>query len=291
MGNFWNHVNKLRKQFRFSIFDHKNLNEVYRVTLSRIQGMGIVGSVWGSGVLFAILILFFTPLKQCIPGYPKDKIQKEIIDAALKFDSLEYQITLRDSFLEAIQQTILGNINDTIDRSSNLKKVSDNIEISEMKSEDIYSDLIGQDVFGFNIGNATNNVDLSLVTFFPPMKGMITNRFSTSGQHYAVDLVGKEHAAVCSVLDGTVVFAEWSISTGYVVVIQHTHDLISIYKHNSELRVHAGEIVKAGELIALMGDEGELSIGPHLHFELWQRGLAVDPEQYILFDDNYQATK
>lgn len=291
MSKISDSANKLKKQFRFSIFDHKNLNEVYRVTLSRIQGMSIVGSVWGSGVIFAVLLLLFTPLKHCVPGYPNGKIQKEIVDAALKFDSLEYQIMLRDSFLNAIQRTILGEINDSTDGSSNPKIVSDNIEFANMRSEDVLNDLIEQNNSQSGFSEFTNNERLSLMNFFPPMKGIVTNKFNSTDLHYAIDIVGKKHAAVCSVLDGTVIFAEWSISTGYVVIIQHTRNLISVYKHNSEVRVQAGESVKSGELIAIMGDEGELSVGPHLHFELWQNGKAINPEEYIFFDDNYQSIK
>jgi len=95
--------------------------------------------------------------------------------------------------------------------------------------------------------------------------------------------VGRINSNIYSVLDGTVIFSEWSVSTGYVVQIQHKHNLISVYKHNSEVLVQQGDEVKAGEVISIMGNEGELSTGPHLHFELWRSGTALDPEQYINF--------
>lgn len=284
MGKIWDRIKLLSHRFRFSVFDSKNLTEVYRVTLSRFQGLGIVGSIWASGAVFALLLVFFTPLKQCVPGYPREKFQRSVIEAALKLDSLEYQITLRDSFLTLIQGVILGEINDTANSSIIPKRV-DSIEFIDLKSQDVFSDLMGDPNYRTGPNNGTRgSEELAMLNFYPPLKGLVTSPFDANARHYAVDVVGPDRSAVCATMAGTVIFAEWSIQTGYVIVIQHDSNLLSVYKHNSEIRVRAGEKVRAGELIALMGNEGELSVGPHLHFELWQNGKPIDPEKYVLFN-------
>jgi len=115
------------------------------------------------------------------------------------------------------------------------------------------------------------------------LKGIVSAPFNASEGHYAVDIIAQPNARVSSVLDGTVIFADYTINTGYVIYVQHEKNIISIYKHNSELLKTTGDKIKAGEAIAIMGNSGELSTGPHLHFELWNNGVAVNPEQYIEF--------
>ena len=124
---------------------------------------------------------------------------------------------------------------------------------------------------------------VSSIHFFTPMKGMISNSYDGLSGHYGVDVVGPKNERISAVLDGTVIFAEWTLNTGYVVQIQHGKDLVSIYKHNQELLKKPGEFVKAGEAIAILGNSGELTSGPHLHFELWHNGKALNPENYIKF--------
>ena len=138
----------------------------------------------------------------------------------------------------------------------------------------------------YNVSEKQNTTDtqLEMTYFYPPAKGIISAKFGDSNEHYGVDIVAAEGTRVSSILDGTIVFAEWTVSTGYVVQIQHDNQIISVYKHNSKLLKRAGMRVKAGEAIALTGNSGELSTGPHLHFELWYSGVPLNPEDYILFE-------
>jgi murein DD-endopeptidase MepM/ murein hydrolase activator NlpD len=119
--------------------------------------------------------------------------------------------------------------------------------------------------------------------FYVPVKGIVTNHFNRSSDHFGVDLVSDPNARICTVLEGTVIFSGWTLETGYVMYIQHDADLVSVYKHNAELLKTTGDKVKAGEAVAIIGNSGELTTGPHLHFELWHRGNAINPEQYIDF--------
>jgi murein DD-endopeptidase MepM/ murein hydrolase activator NlpD len=132
-------------------------------------------------------------------------------------------------------------------------------------------------------GNDNTRLSLSQIHFFVPLKGVVSNHFDTATDHFGVDLVGGPNSLISAVLDGTVIFSGWTLESGYVVHIQHQADLISVYKHNSELLKFQGDRVKAGEAIAIIGNSGEYSTGPHLHLELWHGGTPLDPEQYIDF--------
>jgi murein DD-endopeptidase MepM/ murein hydrolase activator NlpD len=119
--------------------------------------------------------------------------------------------------------------------------------------------------------------------FFTPLKGSITNSFEPTSRHYGIDIVAPKNEAIKATLDGTVIFAEWTVKTGYVIQLQHANNLTSIYKHNSVLLKEVGDAILAGEAIAIVGNSGKLTSGPHLHFELWRDGVALDPEKYINF--------
>ncbi|MEL6305752.1 MAG: M23 family metallopeptidase, partial [Bacteroidota bacterium] len=128
------------------------------------------------------------------------------------------------------------------------------------------------------------SVQASETLLFAPLKGSISQEFNVKDKHYAVDIVAPRSTAVKSISNGTVLFAEWTSQTGYVIIIKHQNDLTSVYKHNGALTKSQGDFVRAGEVIAEVGNTGELTTGPHLHFELWQSGKAVNPLNYIDFE-------
>ena len=119
--------------------------------------------------------------------------------------------------------------------------------------------------------------------FFPPVEGIVTQSFDEKKRHYGTDIVAKANAKVAAVLDGVVIFTDWTVKTGYVIQVQHTNDLISVYKHNSILLKKQGDYVRAGEVLGVVGNTGEESSGPHLHFELWRAGNPLNPENFIKF--------
>jgi murein DD-endopeptidase MepM/ murein hydrolase activator NlpD len=119
--------------------------------------------------------------------------------------------------------------------------------------------------------------------FFPPLKGTVTSRFDAPRKHFGIDIVSNANESIKATLDGTVLLSNFTSETGYVIALQHGNNLVSFYKHNSALLKKAGDFVKAGEVIAIIGSSGELSSGPHLHFELWYNGTPLDPLKYIAF--------
>ncbi|MCF8360109.1 MAG: M23 family metallopeptidase [Prolixibacteraceae bacterium] len=271
---------RITRKYRLTIFDEQSLNEVFSMPMSKLKG-------WLLVILFCMLmcggtvtLLFYTPLKHLVPGYPSKEVSQKIRYTALMTDSLLNEIERRDEYLLLIRKAISGEVvGDT--QTDGVESFS-GVTLEPVSGDSIFDELIGPEKYRFTY-RVSSGDELSRLNFFSPVRGMVTNRFNASPGHFGTDIVGTTQAHIASVLDGTVIFSEWSITTGYVVGIQHENNLVSIYKHNSEVLVSPGEQVRAGDVIAFMGNEGEYSTGPHLHFELWHGGTPLDPEQYIAF--------
>jgi hypothetical protein len=269
------------KNYRVSVFDNDSLTEKRSFKLSKFK-------LWFFAVLYFIVVasvvsvaFFYTPLKNVIPGYPTLEVRNKIINNAIMVDSLFAEIEMRDKYLQKIQTVISGGVIEDDDRKAT--QFSD-VDLKPMDSDSIFENLIVPDKYKFsNISLNIGMVDEPFINFISPVSGVIVNRFDASPGHFGTDIVASENSPILAIYDGTVVFAEWSVSTGYVVQIQHDYNMISIYKHNSDIMVRTGDKVKAGDLIAIMGGEGEYSTGPHLHFELWQNGVPLNAEQFINF--------
>jgi murein DD-endopeptidase MepM/ murein hydrolase activator NlpD len=276
-----NFIKKMTKNYRLTIIDQDRYVEVFSTLASRLKAWLILASILFASLLIILLLFFYTPFKFLVPGYPSPKIIEMMAYNAVMVDSLEHELKIRDSYLEKIRAVISGEI---VDEQSEKSGNTEQVAFAPMDDDTIFNNLIGPDKYKFAYLSSDEDFsDLSRLNFFTPIKGLIINKFNATPGHFGTDIVGKENSFIASVLDGTVIFAEFSVTTGYVVQIQHDFNLISIYKHNYEILVRPGDQVKAGTVIAIMGDEGEYSTGPHLHFELWQNGVPLNPEHYITF--------
>jgi biotin carboxyl carrier protein len=275
-------LEKLLKDYRLSLYDNNNLTEVYTSTISRLSIWVILLFISLVSVSITLILLFYTPLKHSIPGYPSRQMTEMIQYNSIMVDSLQNEISKRDNYLQKIKSVIRGEIiEDTV---SNTEGAVSDVAMSPMKSDAIFDDLISTDKSKSPNKKSDSEVgNLSGISFFPPARGIVTNKFKASPGHFGTDVVGSKNSHISASLAGTVIFAEWTISTGYVVELQHENNLVSIYKHNSDILVKQGDRVDAGKVIAIMGNEGELSTGPHLHFELWCDGKPIDAERYIKF--------
>lgn len=200
-------------------------------------------------------------------------------------DSLELALKQKEQYILNINKIIQGEplqFNDSIvvDTNVNYKNIT-----NEPISEDSMLRVMIESEEKYNLFKSAKNrpEGISSFTFFTPIKGIITEMFNAKSEHFGVDLVAPKNEAIKATLDGTVIFAEWTLETGYVIEIQHTNNLISVYKHNSVLHKKQGDKVNAGDVIAIVGNSGELSTGPHLHFELWYNGIPINPQEYIMF--------
>ena len=235
-------------------------------------------------IAFTISIVFFTQLREMVPGYSSSDLLNRAIYLTKKTDSLEQQIALNNKFYKSIEDVLSGNVDEFVSR--------DELSIdSSLISPDIFTispnlqdSILRQYVENEDKFNLTNNeLVIENKMFFSPIKGEITQSFNFNENHFAIDIAADIGTPVKSVLDGKIIFSEWSLETGYVVVIDHGENIISVYKHNSKTLKEQNDFVQAGEVIAYSGNQGNLSSGPHLHFELWKNGTPIDPEPLLNF--------
>ena len=235
-------------------------------------------------ISFTISIVFFTQLREMVPGYSSTDLLNRAIYLTKKTDSLEQQIALNNKFYKSIEDVLSGNIDELVPRDelsvdSSLIN-SDFVTVSPNSQDSILRKYV-ENEDKFNLTN--NELIIENKMFFSPIKGEITQSFNFNENHFAVDIAADIGTPVKSVLDGKIIFSEWSLETGYVVVIDHGENIISVYKHNSKILKEQNDFVQAGEVIAYSGNQGNLSTGPHLHFELWKNGTPIDPEPLLNF--------
>jgi len=274
---------KLNDRYRLIIYNDSTFQSVWSMKLTRLKVFTVTSLLSAILVILVILLIATTGLREYIPGYPKAEYRQMLVLTALKIDSLENELHKRDQFFRGIQAIMDGEVpedNLTVDTFT----FSGQVEFETFNHDSIFQDKLLAEQINLTPGsNANRRLSLSQIHFFVPVKGVITNKFKSTHDHFGVDLVSEPNARISAIMDGTVIFAGWTIETGYVIYIQHDAELISAYKHNSELLKSKGDRIKAGEAVAIIGNTGELSTGPHLHFELWHNGTAIDPEQYIDF--------
>jgi len=211
-------------------------------------------------------------------------MKNKLIALTAKTDSIENELEKKSIFLENIQHVLRGDI--TVD--SLLNKPDSSLRYTKLNfkpsAEDsaLRNQMEQQDQYSLSDEKGNKNAIASFF-FFTPVKGEVTNSFNQGAEHFGVDIAAPENEAIKAALEGTIIFTGWSAETGYVIQIQHSNNLISVYKHNSKLMKKMGQYVKAGEVIAIIGNSGEQTTGTHLHFELWHNGNAIDPQEYMVF--------
>lgn len=276
---------KLKHKYRLIIYNDNTFEEVGFLRLSRLNLFVISGSI----ILFLItavtVLIAFTPIREFIPGYPDGNMRRNIINNVYKLDSLENELAKRDRYFESINTIIRGGTPISYENTQDTTLSYEEITFDKSEHDSLLRQQIEEEeLFNLSILSGTGNkTDFSSIHFYPPVKGLVTNSFNPKENHFGTDIVAAANNVVSATLDGTVVIANWTLETGYVIQIQHDHNLISIYRHNSELLKKAGSHVTAGEAIAIIGNSGELTSGPHLHFELWHNGTPINAEDYIAF--------
>ena len=235
-------------------------------------------------ISFTISVVFFTQLRELVPGYSSSDLLSRAIYLTQKTDSLERQIELNNKFYKSIEDVLSGKTDEFIERDNipidsslneeNFFSISPNSEDSILRN---YVD--SQDKFNLT----KNELVIENKMFFSPIKGDITQTFNFEENHFAIDIAADIGTPVKSILDGKILFSEWSVDTGHVIIVDHGDNIVSVYKHNSKSLKAQNDFVQAGEVIAYSGNQGSLSSGPHLHFELWKNGTPIDPEPLLNF--------
>ncbi len=278
-------IEKLRSKYRLIIYNDTTFQSVWSLKLTRMKVFSFAILLSATIVISVILLIAATPLKEYIPGFPDARYRQMLIRTALQVDSLENELRIRDQFFQSIKAVVEGEIPRDELNEKDTGGIVRELPMDKLNIDSIFQDKILDGQFNLSSGNDKNYTsnDISRMHFFAPLKGIITNRFDAGKDHFGIDLVSNPNARISSVLNGTVIFSDWSLETGYTIAIQHSSNIVTVYKHNSQLLKSIGNKVKAGEAIAIIGNTGEQTTGPHLHFELWYNGLALDPLKYIDF--------
>ena len=275
---------RLKYKYKLSVINETSYEEVFNFRLSQLHVLTALSVLAVILVVLTILLIAFTDLREFIPGYPDGNMRQMIAQNALRVDSLENELLKRDRFFKSIRLVLNGGDTTSLERSredtARYRNDTIRFQISEQENE-FRAAIEERERFNLSLRMKEQNHDY--YHFFPPVEGIVTQSFDEKKRHYGTDIVAKANAKVAAVLDGVVIFTDWTVKTGYVIQVQHTNDLISVYKHNSILLKKQGDYVRAGEVLGVVGNTGEESSGPHLHFELWRAGNPLNPENFIKF--------
>ena len=276
-----------RDKYRFSVINDTTFEEVWRVRLTRYNAFLLMTSL----VLFIIgattALIAFTNLREFIPGYPDVTMRRNILMSAIRLDSLDRELALRDKYFANLNAIVSGNepvdLFSIQDTTRNYKAITfrntpeDSALRAMVEKEERYNLTLGPT-------SLESVSSLAGLHFFPPVKGIVSGKYDIRTKHFGTDIVTRPKSPVSAALDGTVIFTGWTMETGFVIELQHPNNIVSVYKHNASLLKETGDLVRAGEAISIVGDSGELyTSGPHLHFEIWYKGSPLDPEKHILF--------
>ena len=276
---------KLTHKYRLVILNEDTFEEKLSFKLTRLNVFILSGIFSILLIIGTIFFIAFTPLKEYIPGYSSTNLKRKASSLVYKIDSLQQELLVNGIYINSVKEILTGKIKevnfnkDSILQSFKINK--DTIDVNPSEADSLFRLEIEQKE-RFNIfEEAQKNPE---IVFFAPVTGTITENYNVKNRHYAVDIAVNKDTPVKAVADGMIIFAEWTADTGHVVLIQHASGFISVYKHNASIHKKQGELVVSGEVIASAGSTGELSTGPHLHFELWTEGYPVDPSKFIDFE-------
>lgn len=276
-------VQRWRNKFRFVILNDDTFEELLTLKLSPLNIFVFSVVTIVSTIALTTTVIAFTPLKELIPGYASSKLRREAIELALTTDSLTAAIDRNERYIQGVQRILQGEVIDTVLQELETDTSSNNAEIvlSDPSAQDsAFREWVEEEnAFTLNQGGA----ELGIPQLISPIEGIITSGFDKATNHFAVDIAAASNTPVKTCYEGTVIFADWTSETGNIIIVQHENNLLSAYKHNSALLKDVGEFVRSGEAIAIIGNSGENSTGPHLHFELWFEGAPIDPQNFIKF--------
>ena len=274
---------KLTAKYRLVVLNEDTFEERFSLKLSRLNVFVLSGVLSILIIAGTIVLIAFIPIKEYIPGYSSSKLKSNAVKATLEVDSLKTRLAFLENYTRALKPVLTGEIEaESIDSvlTKAKRRLIEKSELYATKEDSLFREKIESETRFSLQKNARSNVK---IVFFAPLNGIISQNFDATSKHFAVDITAEIGAPIKAAADGTVIFSGWTIETGYVIIIKHAKEYISTYKHNGNLLREQGDFVKSGEVIATLGSTGELTTGPHLHFELWNGGYAVNPTNFIDF--------
>tara|TARA_B100001758_G_scaffold138431_1_gene119296 strand:+ start:609 stop:1475 length:867 start_codon:yes stop_codon:yes gene_type:complete len=280
-----NSINKLTRSYKVVVSSEDTFEERLSFSTNKFNVFLVLSLYSIILIAFTISVVFFTQIREMVPGYSSSDLLTQAIYLTKKTDSLENELELNNTFYKSIENVLSGKTEQIIYKDSlNINNEIENIDLQAVlaNAEDSILRKYVEEEDKFNL--TKNELVIENKMFVSPVKGQITQKFDPLNNHFALDILVDTGTPVKSILEGKVIFSEWSVDTGHVLIIDHGDDIISVYKHNSKVLKTQNNFVKAGEVIAYSGNQGTLSTGPHLHFELWKNGTPINPEPLFNFN-------
>ena len=276
---FWRNF---KFKYKLTITNENTLEEVVGIHVSKLNGVSVLLLTVTVIFLVAATIIAFTPLRNYLPGYMNSEVREQVVNNALRADSLQNALDRHRLYVMNIQDILRGEVKvDTVHSIDSLTVARSEELMERTKQEEEFRKQY-EEQERYNL-TAMPDMGISEIIFHRPTRGMVSSVFDANKKHFGVDIAATPNESVLATLDGTVILSTYTAETGYVIQVQHSRDFVSIYKHCGSLLKKVGDTVKAGEAIALVGNTGEKTTGPHLHFELCNKGRAIDPSKYIVF--------
>ena len=277
---FWKNI---KFKYKLTIINENTLEEIVGIHVSKLNGLSVLLSAVTVIFLIASLIIAFTPLRNYLPGYMNTEVREQVVMNALRADSLQQMLERQRMYVMNIQDIIGGVVKvDSVHSIDSLTMVRSEVLMERTQAEDDFRKQY-EESERYNLTTIDNAPAVTGLIFFRPTRGMVSSSFDANRKHFGIDIAATPNESVLATLDGTVILATYTADTGYVIQVQHNQNLVTVYKHCGSLLKKVGDTVKAGEAIALVGNTGEKTTGPHLHFEIWNKGRALDPSKYIVF--------
>lgn len=275
--------NWLNARHIFIIQNEEDFSEkaTYKFTYAKIALFGFLSFLLV--LIISIYLVNTVMAKWFDPRYAEQETRKDLVQMSVSLDSLAQELEDRDRFITSFKKIMKGDVSsDEVLEGQPVQQMSLS-DTEKLKETDSIFKAEFEKGSDFLLTGDIKNDELRQVYFFSPISGTISESFDPQGEHFGVDIVSKKDEPVKCIADGTVILAGWTQSEGNVIAVQHRENLISIYKHNATLTKEVGDFITSGEIVAIIGNTGELTSGPHLHFELWYNGSAVNPVEFISF--------
>ena len=276
---FWK---KIRFKYKLSILNENTLENIFTFRASGL--FAFLALVFFAALLISLtaIVIINTPIRNYLPGYLHSEIRKDIVDNALRVDSLEHVLEVQKRYWDNISNIFRGDtVISPVLPIDTLNISGKSLERSKREAEYI-SNYEEQEKYNLSSLPASNAIPENII-FFRPVRGIVSSKYDPREKHFGIDIAAASKESILATLNGTVIFTGFDANAGYVIQLQHKNGLVSIYKHNALLLKKEGEEVVAGEAIALAGNTGKLSTGTHLHFEIWFNGFPINPETVIVF--------
>ena len=285
-----NFKEKLQNTYRLVVMNDESFEEVGSYKLSLLNLYIAISAAIVLVVILVSALIFFTPIKRMIPGYG-DASSGDLMEISKTIADFDKKLKEQETYIDSRRRMLIGDDETESDvKEEKILELDTLQSVAIIKEDEILRQEVEEEVQSQqrqklgSINVSSNEMPLEQLYFIPPITGVVSEQFMPDKKHFGTDILAPKNTPVKATLDGFVISSDWTLETGNTISIQHSNNLISFYKHNSALLKETGNSVKAGEAVAIIGNTGTLSNGPHLHFELWHKGKPINPEDFITFE-------